>query len=198
MVSNIIWQWIFTSVFTGLTVYFVYKLLASIKPLELVSHLLHTLMSLSMLAMSWSWWVAIPPEWQFGFFAAATVWYLMIIVLLLRHKISAFALGGHGIFHQLAHTIMMFSMAWMVFSMLGGDHSNHGGGVDHSMMMSPPVMFFGVFSTAALLVAFIWFLLQLGSKHSHSDSKPASVKADMIANAIMCLGMASMNLIMIF
>jgi len=142
-------------------------------------------MSLVMLAMAWPWWDVIPAGWQFGFFSSATVWYLGVIVLLLTRKITAAALGGHGIFHQLAHVVMMFSMAWMVFSMLGGDHSGHGESSGHSVMMAPTVIFFGVLSTAALLVDFAWFSLQISSNHNHSKSHSKGFKADMIANALM-------------
>src|SRR5690606_19626795 len=104
--------------FAALAIFYLYKTGTAAKPLVVISDLLHSLMSIAMLIMVWPWWSVVSPMGQLILFVIATLWYVVILILLLFRKVSTSAVGGHGIFHQIAHAIMMISMVWMLYVML--------------------------------------------------------------------------------
>ncbi len=224
MVANPLLQWMFTVAFSGLSLFYLYKLVTATRALELVSHLLHLVMSVAMLAMAWPWWNVVPPIWQLSFFLACTLWYLLLTSLILLKNLNAQLVGGHGVFHQIAHLVMMASMSWMIFSMLdaGSGHiaasqtgasaevgagtgvvTGTGAGteaIDHVHLhnLTEPVLLVGICLTGLLLVAAVWFILQVVEDSQKQNAKHRNHIEEMIASAVMSAGMALMNMLAIF
>lgn len=126
------------------------------RPVDLVGDLLHVLMCAVMVAMSWSWWNALPALPQIILFAVSTAWFALLALLRLAEgRTDA---STHGPLHQGQHAVMMLAMVWMVVTM-----SADPGASTHSMTMLPTgAGLLGVAFTGALAVS---GLLQLAEAH---------------------------------
>lgn len=112
---------------------------------EAVSHTMHLVMSLVMVAMCWPWWTALPVGPQVVFFVAGAAWCCARLVVILRRR----PLQGLSAWHEVAHLAMMLAMVWMIWvmaRMLGGDGAAH-------VELSPGSLLVGVGLTGLMAVA---------------------------------------------
>ncbi|PWH07350.1 hypothetical protein DEO23_01495 [Brachybacterium endophyticum] len=162
------------------------------RPFDLVGDLLHALMCVGMVAMSWPWWSLLPSLPQILLYALAAGWFVLLALLQIARGTEAVAQGadgqdialghGHGPLHQLQHAVMMLAMVWMVVVMSPGGGAGHDGG--HQMaMLSPAQSLLGIVFTAALAVSGLLVLAQA--------REAAPGRTGLLAMAAMDLAMAS-------
>lgn len=197
MVSDPVLQWVLTVAFSATGFYALVRIGVDRRPLVMGGHLLHLVMSAGMVAMCWPWWSAIPTVPQVILFAAAVVWFVVLLVLQLARRISRAALGGHGPWHQAAHAIMMLAMVWMVVGMstamagMDADMAMDGGMHHHGGSLPLWASLSGVLLTAALLAAGVIFLVELIAC-LRGRTTWLGHTGDVAAGTVMSLGMAAM------
>ncbi|OJX65511.1 MAG: hypothetical protein BGO95_10640 [Micrococcales bacterium 73-13] len=182
-------QWALTVVFSATGLYAFLRIIVDRnRPLLIVGHALHVLMSAGMVAMCWPWWSLIPTLPQIVLFFAGAAWFAALLLLQLLRRVRRVALGGHGPWHEAAHLVMMFAMVWMTVSVGGSTaagHANHGS----ALPLGASLMGIGI--TAALLVAAAVFLVEfidcLRGRRTWLGHT-----GDVAAGAAMSLGMAAM------
>ncbi|PWI42662.1 DUF5134 domain-containing protein [Streptomyces sp. ICBB 8177] len=95
-----------------------------------VTHALHALMGLAMIAMAWPWGRRLPVAPQVALFSLAAVWFVASVALNDR-RMWAHDGDGHPRLHGFLHAVMMGAMAWMVAVMpdaMKGGRPSAGGG----------------------------------------------------------------------
>ncbi|MBY8886117.1 DUF5134 domain-containing protein [Streptomyces sp. PTM05] len=129
-------RWILTLVFALVTAFSVSR---AVRPgaghggsanSQRVTHTLHALMGLAMIAMVWPWGTRLPVAPQVALFSLAAVWFVASVALNDR-RMWAHDGGGHPRLHGFLHAVMMGAMAWMVAVMpdaMKGGHPSAGGG----------------------------------------------------------------------
>lgn len=202
MFADPITQWVFTIVFLLLVVHSLVRLMGErAVPVLIIGHLLHVVMSLDMAVMAWPWWTQVPWSSQVAFFAAATLWYLVLGGMTARSRHRAQRWGG-GPAHQLMHALMMGAMTWMVLAMAPGEAGSGGAHAHH--LMSAGVAVAGILLTAGLLAAGAASATRAGETF-HLQRRLPGVKvrrgwpqlAESGASTVMNLGMAAMCALML-
>lgn len=183
-------QWAFTAVFGVLAVYLVGRLVTEWrKPLQVVMHLFHLVMSVVMVAMVWPWWGYVPAWMQVALFAAGAVWFAVLAGLLATKRISHFATGCHGPLYQVSHAASMLAMVWMVVVMAPtGDApiTTH-----HHAELGAGAVLGGTAATAAMLVSAVALLVETFDAMRRPASAPPG-PVDTASGAVMSAGMAAM------
>ena len=77
-------------------------------PADVISHSLHAIMAIAMAVMAWPRGAGLPSRVPMIFFAAAAVWFAVVLVRSAGHR-------GANVYHAL----MMLAMAWM-YAAMGG------------------------------------------------------------------------------
>ena len=189
MVSNPVWQWIFTIVFAAITVSLAAQLVSGRRrPLLTIGNAFHLLMAVVMLAMVWPWWRAIAWLPQLVVFAVATVWFLAVWLGQVLGRFEQDQLGGHPAWHQLVHALMMGSMTWMVAVM---PPMPHGAGHAHSMSTLGIVA--GIVLTALLLITAVLLAVDAFPRRHCRTSH----LVDTVTMVAMLAGMAAMCWLMV-
>lgn len=203
MFSNPIALWSFTSLFSFLAAYSFIRTITDFRnPYQSVGHFLHAAMSVVMAVMAWPWWNALPAIPQIIFFSAATLWYLVMLIMQTTGKVTQQSLGGHSTWHQAVHAIMMLAMVWMVAVMAAMDHAaqpEHSGGHagHHHDALSAPAALTGVAVTAALIIAGVIFTVEYITCSKKTSNAWRGHAGELASGGLMCLGMAAMCLPMI-
>ncbi|WP_269855523.1 DUF5134 domain-containing protein [Streptomyces sp. RPT161] len=193
---------------------------------ERVTHSVHALMGLAMIAMVWPWGMRLPTTPQVVVFSLASAWFVASALLHGRWVWGSDG-DGHPRLHGVPHAVMMGAMAWMLAVMPGATHRSHGsGGSSGSMADMPgmdmpgsggnamPMSLHGVARpiAVALLVVFVVMALWWLSRAFDTASAPESAAAapgavpdgaqvpraalDAGCHGAMALGMAVMLLVM--
>lgn len=187
-------QWCFTLVFLVLGLDSTLRMVVNRRrPLQLVGHGLHVVMSVVMVAMAWPWWLNLPNTPQVVFFTAAAGWFVLMFLGQSAPRMPRWCSDGHAPWHQVTHVVMMLTMVWMVVSMAGVDPS--ASGHDHSSL-SWPIAVSGVVLTGGLIVAGMVYLAESVGKLRGDRLRGAEARASG-ADTLMCLGMAAMCLPML-
>lgn len=189
MVADPALQWLLTVAFVATMLFSAFQITRTRRPVPLVGHALHLVMSIGMIAMCWPWWGAVPRVPQLIVFIFGTTWFLGVLLMQLAQRPPRVAVGVHSAWHQAAHATMMLAMLWMIVAMpAGSDPATHA----HSHESLPLwAALSGVAITASLLVSGVTFLVDaIGSIHSRASWLGPSGEA--AAGAVMSLGMAAM------
>ncbi|MEU6173624.1 DUF5134 domain-containing protein [Streptantibioticus parmotrematis] len=129
-------RWILTLVFALVTAFSVTR---AVRPgaghggsvsAQRVTHALHAVMGLAMIAMAWPWGMRLPVAPQVALFSLAAVWFVASVALDGRGMWTHDG-DGHPRLHGLLHAVMMGAMAWMVAVMpdaMKGGHSSTADG----------------------------------------------------------------------
>ncbi|GAA4512426.1 DUF5134 domain-containing protein [Brevibacterium yomogidense] len=184
-------QWMFTVVFTVLTLFSLIRLAHErTRPLQVVSHAAHAVMAADMVAMAWPWWWAIPHVPELLFFAAAAAWFAAMLALQLTGSLPRHRLGDHGPGHQSVHVVMMLAMVWMIAAM-GADAPTTTGGHDH-VALSVTASLTGVAVTSGLIITGAMLVIDAVEGSLFPARSRRGAHGDVVAHAVMCLGMAAM------
>lgn len=89
---------------------------------NLTSHSLHAIMAIAMAVMAWPRGAELPTRAPMIFFAAAAVWFAVVMVRTAGHSVA----NGY-------HTLMMLAMAWMYAAMGGLPLSRREGSMSTAM-----------------------------------------------------------------
>jgi hypothetical protein len=133
-------RWILTILFAVITAYGLYRAIrpgsAGRAPADRLSHVLHAVMGLAMLAMAWPWGMRLPATPQVALFTLAALWFLLTAVLP-QGKPTYARTGGHPRLHGILHSVIMGAMAWMVAAMSNAMAPAHSGGSGGDMAGMP-------------------------------------------------------------
>ncbi|NDZ78983.1 DUF5134 domain-containing protein [Streptomyces sp. SID10853] len=137
-------RWIMTVLFCALTLYGVWRALASGSAhgsahahaghpwVARLAHLLHAVMALAMLAMVWPWGMDLLVVPQVVFFSLAAGWFLLAAVAWPGEPAR-----GRALLSVLPHAVMTGAMAWMVAAMAWGTSMGSMGGGGEAMADMP-------------------------------------------------------------
>lgn len=184
-------QWAFTAVFTILALFSLIRLIDErTLPWQVLGHAMHAVMAVDMVAMAWPWWWAIPHVPELLFFVAAAAWFAVVLGLQLTGRLTRHRLGGHGPWHQSVHVVMMLAMVWMIAAM-GGDGPTATGGHDHAAL-SVTTSLTGVAVTSGLIITGAMLVVDAVEGSRSPAHSWRGLHGDVVAHAVMCLGMAAM------
>lgn len=190
-------QWAYTVVFGLLALHSLVRVVVDRRwGFQVVSHLLHTVMALVMVAMAWPWWYSLPVAEQVVFFGASAIWYAVVAVLVGVGRIRTDQLGGHGLWHQVIHVVMMLAMVWMVVVMADSPAPVPGIGHQHGALGAAGALF-GTAGTAALVVATVVLVVDVAEQSARRGWTLRGRIGDSTAGIGMCAGMASMCWLML-
>lgn len=196
MITHPIQLWIFTIAFICIALYLLARLVSERRnPGQAVSHGLHALMALDMVAMAWPWWEVIPWWPQLILFSVATGWFLVMALLRARRIVPRDAVVGHTAWHQLVHALMMGAMVWMVAVMApgqGAGHAHH----DHGEM-SGAAAAAGLVLVVLLLVAVLLEIWNAGTLMRKRENESRAQVLERAVMAVMLAGMAWMCWLML-
>jgi Domain of unknown function (DUF5134) len=117
VIQDIFLRWIVTALFVLSAAECVFAIAtARLTWTQIVSRLLHFIMSVAMVAMAWPWGGALPTTGPMVFFLLAAVWFVAVGLAGVGHRI----LNGY-------HALMMLAMAWMYAVMNGRLLPGQGG-----------------------------------------------------------------------
>lgn len=120
MIQDPTWQWLLTALFAGTAAASLVRLNAqSVR--GLIDGVLHSVMSLTMIAMCWPWWNLWPKSPQVALFLAGASWCTACLARDVRRNAARISL----LWHDFAHLSMMTAMIWMVAAMPASDGVNH-------------------------------------------------------------------------
>lgn len=168
-----------TVVFVGLAGYAAIGLVRARRGDDMVAQGCHLLMAVAMAFMLWPLWSLVPVVPATGVFAAMTVWFGV-------HALRAHT--GDGRLAHAAHAVMSAAMVWMVVAMadmpIEGGHQ-HGGPLTLVTVVGLVV------TVALLIVGAVLAVDALAAFREHPD-RIRDAGTDMVAGALMCLGMVAM------
>jgi Domain of unknown function (DUF5134) len=117
MIQDVFLRWIVTALFVLSAAECVFAIATGrLTWTQIVSRLLHFIMSVAMVAMAWPWGAALPTTGPMVFFLLAAVWFVAVGLAGVGHRI----LNGY-------HALMMLAMAWMYAVMNGRLLPGQGG-----------------------------------------------------------------------
>lgn len=194
MITNPVWQWVFSVVFVAIAGYLAWRAVADRRrPLQTIGDVLHLLMALVMAAMAWPWWYSLPWLAQLIIFAFSTLWFLAVGLGQWLGRFEPEQLGCHPAWHQVVHALMMGAMTWMVAVMPPG-HGGHGEHAMHTMGTTATVL--GIVATALLFVAAVVQLVDAAPELRRRGLTRHVV--DSLVMVVMLIGMGAMCWLMIF
>ena len=120
MIHDIVLRWIVTALFVLSAAECVFAIAtARLAWTQIVSRLLHFIMSVAMVVMAWPWGATLPTTGPLVLFLLATVWFVAVGLTCVGHAI----LNGY-------HALMMLAMAWM-YAVMNGSLLLRQGGIVH-------------------------------------------------------------------
>ena len=105
-------RWILTLAFVAVALYGIWRASTPTPAAARVTHLLHALMALAMVAMAWPWGMGLAAVPQIWFFGLAAAWLAAAAVLWPGTRKRA-----HAVRAAVPHVLMMAAMAWMLAAM---------------------------------------------------------------------------------
>lgn len=122
MIQDLLLRWVVTALFVISAAECAWAMWANrSRSAYLVSNALHLAMAVAMAVMAWPRGAALPTFGPMLFFAAATLWFVIV----------TFAQAGHRLANAY-HAAMMLAMAWMYAVMSGGLAARPADGVERS------------------------------------------------------------------
>lgn len=159
-----------------------------------VGSVLHVVMALAMVAMTWGWDAGLPYALGAGFFAVSALLYAALTV---RGRLDARRHPRHPSWAQALHALMFAAMAWMYVAMPQGS-----GGTDamdhaaHAAALSGPSALVGTLLLAAMVagaLAFTWDRIDPPVDVSVAVDGVAVVRhrhVESVGGGLMCAAMA--------
>lgn len=119
MFTGIALPLVFTVVYAGLGVYSAAFMVVAPTGLARAGYFLHLVMSAAMIAMAWpAGMAAVPLLPATIFFTVVALWFGYLFAARNSGQLRRSQLDGHPPWHQLAHGVMMLTMAWMYAAMM--------------------------------------------------------------------------------
>ena len=213
MIQDMALRWVVTLLFVFSAAVCVQAIVANRHSVSsLISHSLHAIMAVSMAVMAWPRGAELPTRAPMIFFAAAAVWFAVVMVRTTGHRVA-----------NVYHSLMMLAMAWMYAAMGGlplrsesesmaatmpdingsSGHAGHAGHAGHSAGMhtgaEPATWVHGLnwLCTIGFAIATAYWFYRLVTARLQPPADGSDQSIGILCQLAMAAGMAIMFAVML-